>query len=148
MQEGSTSSSLSSRVASPVTVTLPACLRPRLAMAILPQPCKQAGRLEFHPWHPALCLHHLTGIPVKACEESLRTEIRPPLRLQCQPPGMAAGDRLPGPVVGGHVLSGSTLGPQTSTLLHTALLGSTPHTHPGADAFTAGHQKSTVPAVL
>lgn len=108
MQEGSTSSSLSSRVAA---AFLPACLHRRPAMAILPQPRKQAGRLEFHPWHPALCLRHPTGIPVKASEESPRTETRPLPRLRCQPPGMAAGDRLPCLVAGGHILSGLVLGP-------------------------------------
>lgn len=81
---GSTSSSLLSRVASPTTAALPACLHPSVATAVLPQPCKFAGRLEFHPWHPALCLHHLTGISVKAYEESPHAEIRPLLRLQCQ----------------------------------------------------------------
>lgn len=55
-------------------------------------------------------------------------EIRPLLRLWCQPPGIAARDQLLRLVAGGHILSESTLGPPRSTLPCITLLGST-HTH-------------------
>lgn len=70
---------------------LPAYLCWRPVAVIWPQPWKQAGRLEFPPWQSALLWCHLTGILIKASEESWVQKSGPH-----HPPGTGTASRVTG----------------------------------------------------